>query len=303
MNSLEEKDGVKQRTTKRQSSSGKGMAKAAGSHTQRKASRYSDDEEYEHFPDVDDSLDGEIVDRERKKEKGELRSTEQRAIPGAYVPTPDALSMLSHQSERRVTRATIRDQIPPRDLSPETMNDAEPVAKSDSQVTKSYLQFLHTMLPEGQYRNFDYLQGCERMYQHAKLQKEERSRGLAGRPPAGQNDFTIRNAPGSGAMEFEPHVKSPDNAHKAEVDDEVTAVVNKAALSDHISIIVIGDHGEDRLLFFEVDTLRYMDCGSDMDAEDLGDQVEVEQDSDRAIEIMDRLLLAPAQLGKSSCSP
>jgi formylmethanofuran dehydrogenase subunit C len=104
-------------------------------------------------------------------------------------------------------------------------------------------------------------------------------------------------------MEFEPHVKSPDNAHKAEVDDEVTAVVNKAALSDHISIIVIGDHGEDRLLFFEVDTLRYMDCGSDMDAEDLGDQVEVEQDSDRAIEIMDRLLLAPAQLGKSSCSP
>jgi hypothetical protein len=139
--------------------------------------------------------------------------------------------MLSHQSERRVTRATTGDQIPPRDLSPEKMNDDEqrPVAKSDNTGTKSYLQFLHTMLPESQYRNFDYPQGCERMYQHAKLQKKERSRGLAARPPppGSQDDFTIRNAPGGVAMEFEQQFKSADKAHKAGVDNEVTAVLNK----------------------------------------------------------------------------
>src|ERR1700735_5310598 len=62
----------------RQSSSGKDMAKAGGSHTRRMASRYSDGQDYEHFPDSDDSLAGEIVGRERRRNVTfSLRNNEQ----------------------------------------------------------------------------------------------------------------------------------------------------------------------------------------------------------------------------------
>lgn len=258
------------------------------------ASRYSDGQDYEHFPDSDDSLAGEIVGRERKKEKCDLQSTEQRAIPRAYVPPPDSLSMLSHQSQRRITRATPRDQIPPRDLSPEKMND-----------DKRGYQILPAMLAHdaarGPVQKLRLPCSCERLCQHAKPQKEGRLRGLTARPPASQDDFTIRNTPGGGTMEFEQQVRSADNTPKAGADDEVTVVLNKATLPGHVNIFVVGHHGEDRLLF-EVDTLRCMDCGDDIDAEDMDDRVKIEEDSDGAIEIMDRLLLAPTRMGKSLCS-
>jgi hypothetical protein len=102
-------------------------------------------------------------------------------------------------------------------------------------------------------------------------------------------------------MEFKQQVRSTNNAHKAGVDDEVTVVLNKATLPGHVNIFVVGHHGEDRLLF-EVDTLRCMDCGDDIDAEDMDDRVKIEEDSDGAIEIMDRVLLAPTRMGKSLCS-